>query len=648
MKSKKINLTIIGCILIFCNLSGREIFVSQDGNDLNTGLRRSPLATIAAAAARAEPGDVVKIAPGIYREQIIFKKSGRAEAPITFAGTRGADGGFLTIVEAPGQQLVHWAPAPEIASGVWKAKLSKRPDLILMDGKMIAHINPETMALPRWKSLPSEITEAMFWSKFDGNCRRLPGLDLLSLPADIRVRHRYFGKRKERFWEVLHHVLAGWKNGYIYLRFANGDVPEKHKITVSYGSGMILRNVSHLVFKDLHVRGSAQQFRLRGKSSHNTIEDCLLMHGRSRVVIDSGVAHTGIKNSFLTAGFIRNDLFKLRSAADMRGGLLYLIFKYIIGTASSNDCGILDRGSKTHIANNIIVQGLIGIDAYGSDCEVENNVVREMSSVGICTAAATSGRFHDNLVMNCGIPLRIHDLRGARARREEFHYRNLFVQAPHGGSQIYVHCESHRWGPDVVNFVKGTKQYLAAPPAPVDAGKIWIYNNTFWGGDEVAPGFTVRYIAQRFRMTMPFVFINNVMKNSRRLDTFSQTLLDKNLFYTFAEDGRKVLDPEVAVRNKVAGIEDTKKLWNGRDVPGLPDVSLKSDSPARGCGVDVSGSFTVNGRSFPALPGFAPGDFKGKTPDAGALQYGESMQKFIRMHRNAERLMKNFLQRKPL
>ncbi len=644
----RINAWMIVAFLIACNLAGREIFVSPEGNDLNSGVRNAPLATVTAAAGRADAGDVVRILPGIYRENVVFKKSGTAALPITFTGIRGRNGEYLTIIEAPGERLTHWSPAPEVAPGVWKAKVAKRPDLVMMDGRMISFINSRTMALPRWKSVPSGMDEAMFWSAPGENCRRLPGFDLLSLPQETLVRHQYFGKRKESFWEVLSFVLAGWDKGYLYLRLAqDGDRPQKHEITVSYGDCLVLRNASHLIFHDLHVRGSARQFRLTGKSSHNTIENCLLMHGGIRINIASSVTHTTVKNSFLTAGFIRNDLFKLRSSADMRGGLLYLIFKYIIGFASSNDCGILDKGNKTLISNNIIVQGLIGIDAWGSECTVKDNVVREMASVGICTGAASSGRFHDNLVMNCGIPLRIHDLRGARARREEFHYRNLFVQAPHGGSQIYVHCESHRWGPDTVNFVKGTNRYLAEPPEPVDAGKIWIYHNTFWGGDDFVPGFTVRYLARRFRMTMPFVFINNVMKDSRRLDTFSQTLLDKNLFYNFipeAERRAKPLDAALAERNKVVDMSVTQKLWKRADLPGLPDVTLAADSPARECGVDVSGSFTVNGKNFPALPGFVPGYFPGKVPDAGALQYGESMQNFIRKHKLTEALIKKFCQ----
>ena len=622
-------------------LSGKEIFVSPHGSDRAPGSKDKPLATIAAAAKRAVPGDTVKIAPGIYREQIVFRKSGKPGKPITFSGSRGKNGEFLTIVEAPGKVVANWLPAPEIAAGVWKTELPKRPDLVMMDGRMIALINSRTMKLARREQLPGEIDEAMLWSRFDAGCRRLSGFDLLSLPPEILVKHQYFGKRKEGFWEVLGNVLSGWDKGFLYVRFANGDVPQKHTITVSNGEGFVLQSVSHLVFRDLQMRGSRRAIRIRGRSSHNTIDSCFLKHGGCRVRIEKGVGYTTVKNSILTAGFIRNDLFRLRSAEDMRGGLLYLIFKYIIGVSSSDDIGIHDSGNHTLISGNFILQGLIGINAGGRQCEVENNVVREMSSVGICTFATVSGRFHGNLVMNCGIPLRIHDLRGALAEREEFHYRNLFVQARNAGSQIYVHCESHRWGPDVVNFEKGTSRYLKTPPAPVDPGKIWIYHNTFWGGHDWNPSFTVRYLAARFRTKMPFFFINNVVKWSNRMECRSQNLFDGNLLYTFDANARgKLSDPEITVRNRVLGAKESEKLWNKADIPGLPDVTLAKDSPARNCAIDISRPFSVNGTGFAALPGFEPGCFKGSAPAAGAVQEGENMQNFIRMHRKTELLLK--------
>ena len=42
-------------------------------------------------------------------------------------------------------------------------------------------------------------------------------------------------------------------------------------------------------------------------------------------------------------------------------------------------------------------------------------------------------------------------------------------------------------------------------------------------------------------------------------------------------------------------------------------------------GLDLSRSFTVVGRTYPGLPGMAPGYFSGSRPDAGALQTGAAL-----------------------
>ena len=623
---------------------GAELYVSPSGSDKNPGSEKAPFATIARAAAAAKAGDTVKIGPGLYREQITFKKGGKKGAPVTFAGTRGKNGEYLTVIEAPGKVLSGWVPAPEIHRDVWKTPLPQRPNLIMMDGSMIAYINHLTMDLPRWKKpLPKEINAPEIWSKFGPNCRRLPGLDFLSVPADIKMTHPYMNMKREPLFDTIGNVLSGWHKGTLYLRFADNRKPQDHRFTASYGEGFTVE-APYLTFRDLHMRGSRTQFRIKKGSVGTVIDNCLLMHGGARIRIEEEARDTVVSNSILTAGFIRNDLFKLRSAADMRGGMLYEFFKYVIGTSLSDDAGIKDWGRGTKILDNVITQGLIGLDAMGVDCEVAGNVVRELSSVGICTGATTVGKLHHNLVMNCGIPLRLHNLRGKRAKREEYHYRNLYVQARHGGSQTFVHCQSHAWGPDMVNFeplAKGEKvpRYKDNPPNPVDAGRIWIYHNTFWGGNDRAPHFDVLRLSKRFRMVLPFFVIDNVFKDSYRLDTKSHELTGPNVLYTFAEDvpDKERRDPAVPKLNKVVNKAATAGLWNKDDLPRLPDMTLAPGSPALEAGVDISRPFTVNGKTYPALPGFKPGYFKGKSPAAGAFQQGEDAKKYIAMHEKAEK-----------
>ena len=640
---------LFSCLFLSTAAMTAELYVSPKGNNKNPGTAKAPFATITRAVQAAKPGDTVKIAPGLYREQITFRKSGTKNAPITFAGSRGPKGEFLTIIEPTGATLDKWVPAPEIGPDVWKMPLAKRPNLVLMNGAMIAYINRMTMELPDREKLPEELNEVLLWDQFGPKCQRLSGLDYMRLKSDIKVKHQYFHTRKELFWPVISNIISGWKKGWLYVRFADGGKPQGNTFTATYGDGLLLRDVSHLKFTDLHVRGSRNQFRLTGKSSHNTIENCLLMHGGVRILIEKDATDTTIRNCILTAGFIRNDLFKLRSAEDMRGGLLYLIFKYIIGTSSSDDVGVRTFGKNTKILDNIIVQGLIGVSTNAPGVEVAGNVVREMSSVGILTVSGTVGTFHHNIVTNCGIPLRVHHLRHKNQKREEYHYNNLFIQARHGGSQVFVHSTSFYKTDDDVNFDKKINKrnrveyiYKTNPPAPVDPGKIHIYHNTFWGGADRAPHVDVRYLHARFRTPMPFFVINNIYKDSYRLSNISHLLAGPNLLYTFAGDvaAAERREPDIPKFNKVVPAVQTKDIWNKKDLPGLPDLSLAANSPALESGVDISKPFTVNGKNFPAFPGFKPGYFKGKAPAAGALQSGESLTPFVNMHNKAEAAIK--------
>ena len=179
------------CLLaLSATASAAELYVSPRGSNKNKGTAQSPFATISHAASAAKPGDTVKIAPGIYREQIQFRKSGTKTAPITFIGSRGPKGEFLSIIEPTGTALEKWSPAPEVAPDVWKTPLAKRPNLVMMNGAMIAYINRFTMELADRKELPKELNEELIWDNFGPNCQRLSGLDLMRLPADTPVKHQ--------------------------------------------------------------------------------------------------------------------------------------------------------------------------------------------------------------------------------------------------------------------------------------------------------------------------------------------------------------------------------------------------------------------------------------------------------------------------
>ena len=74
---------LLGVCLPLSLLCGRELFVSPSGSDKNPGSAKAPFKTIAFAASKAMPGDTVKIGPGIYREEITVKNSGKIMSQVS-------------------------------------------------------------------------------------------------------------------------------------------------------------------------------------------------------------------------------------------------------------------------------------------------------------------------------------------------------------------------------------------------------------------------------------------------------------------------------------------------------------------------------------------------------------------------------------
>src|SRR5579859_6793956 len=67
----KATLAQVAVLAIFSTtLSATEFHVAPDGNDTNRGTRKAALRTIQRAADLAQPGDVITVQGGVYRERI--------------------------------------------------------------------------------------------------------------------------------------------------------------------------------------------------------------------------------------------------------------------------------------------------------------------------------------------------------------------------------------------------------------------------------------------------------------------------------------------------------------------------------------------------------------------------------------------------
>ncbi len=71
-----LTITLTACVLTGC---ATEYHVATAGLDSNPGTRSKPFKTISAAAAIAQPGDVVTVHEGVYRERINPPREGTSD-----------------------------------------------------------------------------------------------------------------------------------------------------------------------------------------------------------------------------------------------------------------------------------------------------------------------------------------------------------------------------------------------------------------------------------------------------------------------------------------------------------------------------------------------------------------------------------------
>lgn len=106
------------CFLVLLTqaVSAREFHVSASGNDHNDGSPSTPLKTISAAARRAQPGDVITVHEGTYRERVTPPRGGESDSRrIVY---QAAPGENVTI---KGSEVIRdWQP---FMKDVWKVAI---------------------------------------------------------------------------------------------------------------------------------------------------------------------------------------------------------------------------------------------------------------------------------------------------------------------------------------------------------------------------------------------------------------------------------------------------------------------------------------------------------------------------------------------
>ena len=142
------------CVLVACCfhlLSAREVIVDNQHpacSDAQSGSHDNPFKTIQAAVDKAEPGDIIVVKPGLYREAVCLKRSGTPEMPIVLKS------------EIPHQAII--SGADEITNwqhadgNIWHAPLPTKSrynehgngEWLFMDGFPMIQCQDESKLLP--------------------------------------------------------------------------------------------------------------------------------------------------------------------------------------------------------------------------------------------------------------------------------------------------------------------------------------------------------------------------------------------------------------------------------------------------------------------------------------------------------------------
>jgi hypothetical protein len=225
----------------------RTLYVSPAGSDGANGLTPgTAVQTIQRAADLAQAGDVVRVAPGVYRESVTVPRSGTASQPIVF---RGDGNGVVLDGSAALPADTAWTA---LANGVWRTTLAFDT----------GHVVGEQGRLYRYGSLAALAALAAgapggYW--FDGATRQL---HVKFFDNQAPAAHTIYAARFENGFVV---------DGRAFVRIENFEI--RYFGAGDYGKAVYLRYASDAIVRGNRIRDiGAAGVWVKGGDRHR-IED---------------------------------------------------------------------------------------------------------------------------------------------------------------------------------------------------------------------------------------------------------------------------------------------------------------------------------------------------------------------------------------
>lgn len=581
-------------------IHAKTFYVSTTGNDANPGTSGNPIASVIKAIGLAQPGDSIRVKPGLYRGRYVINKSGQSGSKIVLQGEPGVilDGGDI---------VKGWQAAPEVAAGVYKKPVSE----IGYEPYSMTWNNKAFMKFTRDKA---------------GD---------LGIPRIAESLGRPVG---DEGWEGIEALFSVY-NSICYIGFKDGKTPEGRDLTASPEAAVLkLDGVSHVLINGFTLRNAAYGIHLTNGGSDNVIQDNVIWAGNAGIYTTAAGSRNRIVRNQITMNYIYADygLQGCESSSDPAAVDQYFVHRRIFGlmknASLNNRWGIYMESLNSPVfyktVNRRVFQNVYQLNQATADPVGVDNEIAENRIHGVMNAM---GQF-----CNAGHRLKVH-----HNIFEQIAFDAFQMGSPNSDSIQYhdnvcinvtslVRLKSPAPGPIFIyrNRVVSTWEDRDYPTSEwtIDMGwdtdaKIFIYHNSLSsGGRAINSGCELNGWPN-------VVFVNNVLScmafawgESQCSPPAIKSVIDYNWVGGWDYGLLGENSPGWGTHNAVA---TDQRVWTPASTKPEDMVVSNARFPVGEMGIDLSKPFTISGRTFYALPGMKPGYFPGKAPDLGAIQSNE-------------------------
>jgi len=315
------------------SIFAREYHVAKTGNDNSQGTLKSPFLTIQAAANLAQPGDVITVHEGIYREEIIPPRGGEsAKKQIVYRAAKGENASIRGS-----EKIEKWVKQE---GNVW---------IIELDNSFFGEYNPYKINLSgSWLAYGSEhhvgevyLSEKAFYEKFsleevkrlsnswytevDNKTTRIwanfgwadPNKNL----AEINVRECVIFPERQGLKYI---VIDGFEVKHAASNWAPPDQFQKGAIGTRFGYGWVIKNCRISDVKNVAICiGTVEDYFWDNRNlpdmetfgHHNLSNNIISRCGQGGIVGCYGCVGSIIENNYISEINYKNEFGGAETAA---------------------------------------------------------------------------------------------------------------------------------------------------------------------------------------------------------------------------------------------------------------------------------------------------------------------------------------------